>query len=42
MDKLAVCARLKTPIILGGEYLALDYLLGSLIFESCGDDLSAI
>ena len=42
MDKLAICARLKIPIILRVKYLALDYLLGSLIFESCSDDLSAI
>ena len=42
MDKLAVCARLKAPVIFGGEYLALDNLLGSQIFESCGDDLSTV
>ena len=37
MEKLAITAKLKAPIILGGGYLTLDALLAALIFETTGD-----
>jgi tRNA A37 N6-isopentenylltransferase MiaA len=37
MERLAITARLKVPIILGGGYLTLDALLASLNFEQSGD-----
>jgi len=37
MERLEITAELRTPLIPGGGYLTLDALLGSLLFERCGD-----
>jgi CRISPR type IV-associated protein Csf3 len=37
MDKLAITARLKTPLIIGGGHMTFDALLAALLFERTGD-----
>jgi len=37
MERFQLTAHLQTPIIIGGGYLTLDALLGSILFEQLQD-----